>query len=64
MKCEHTFHTPLDKTIGEYDNPIACDDCNAISECEHWEKDEYFNCMLCGGLSVDITEPIEYDKYN
>ena len=38
MKCEHTFHTPLDKTIGEYDNPIACDDCNAISECEHWEK--------------------------
>lgn len=52
--CEHLHVTPLSRTtkIGGFDNPITCDDCGEIIECEHEEIEhtELPYCTACGDV--------------
>lgn len=55
--CEHKHVTPLADTtkVGGFNNPITCDDCGKILECEHEEVEhtELPFCTTCGDIIYD-----------
>ena len=64
--CDHTGGlTPLDShatKIHEFSNPVTCDDCGKIIECEHDEVEhtELPYCTLCGDIIFDEEDYYGY----
>lgn len=59
--CEHLHVTPLEGCIKGFSNPITCDDCGKILECEHEELEhtELYYCTTCGNPVID--DYVDYD---
>lgn len=56
--CEHMHVTPLapgSYKIKDFNNPVTCDDCGKIIECEHEEVEhtELPYCTTCGNLVIN-----------
>lgn len=68
--CEHSGTlTPLDieaTKIRDIENPVTCDDCGKVLECEHEEMEidpggsAVWYCTLCG---ADCTSLRDYDDW-
>lgn len=55
VDCRHSSVLRLDGNIHGFYNPLTCDDCGAIIECEHLELDLDYPlpcCMDCGDLLI------------
>lgn len=56
--CSHRFVTPLNSEvtrINGFDNPITCDDCGKVLECEHDDVEIEGMAIICITCGADIT---------